>query len=49
VLLTPKHQCIQPGERAFNEFKGQVDTNGGISQLTCDQLDDLVAFLKTID
>lgn len=49
TLLTPKHACMQPGERAFNEFKGQVDTNGGVSQLTCDQLDDLVAFLKTID
>ncbi|MCC6995580.1 MAG: hypothetical protein IT370_13300 [Deltaproteobacteria bacterium] len=49
TLLTPGHACLQPGERAFNEADGQVDTNGGISQLTCGQLDDLVAFLKTID
>ncbi len=49
TLLTPGHACLQPGERAFNEANGQVDTNGGISQLTCSQIDDLVAFLKTID
>jgi len=49
TLLTPNHKCLQPGERAFNEFNGQVDTNGGISQLECEQIDDLVAFLKTID
>lgn len=49
TLLTPSHKCLVPGEKPFNEFNGQVDTNGGISQLNCDQVDDLVAFLKTID
>jgi len=49
TLLTPGHHCLREGERAFNEFNGQVDTNGGISPLSCDQIDDLVAFLKTID
>jgi DNA-binding beta-propeller fold protein YncE len=49
TILTPGHPCLLPGERAFNEFEGQVDTNGGISHLTCEQIDDLVAFLKTID
>jgi cytochrome c peroxidase len=49
TLLTPGHPCLLPGERAFNEFDGQVDTNGGVSHLTCDQIDDLVAFLRTID
>jgi DNA-binding beta-propeller fold protein YncE len=49
TILTPNHKCIRPGERPFNEFGGQVDTNGGISQLTCEQLEELEAFLKTID
>lgn len=49
AILTPGHPCLRDDERAFNEFNGQVDTNGGVSQLTCDQVDDLVAFLKTID
>jgi len=49
ALLTPGHRCLHEGERAFNEFDGQVDTNGGISQLSCDQIDDLVAYLVTLD
>jgi len=49
TLLTPGHVCLREGERPFNEFNGQVDSNGGVSHLTCDQIDDLVAFLKTID
>lgn len=49
TLMTPGHPCLRQGERAFNEFNGQVDSNGGISHLTCDQIDDLVAFLVTID
>lgn len=49
TLLTPGHPCLRRGERPFNEFEGQVDTNGGISHLTCEQIDDLVAFLQTID
>jgi DNA-binding beta-propeller fold protein YncE len=49
TILTPGHMCLKPGELPFNEFNGQVDTNGGISHLTCEQIDDLVAFLMTID
>jgi DNA-binding beta-propeller fold protein YncE len=49
TLLTPGHPCLREGERPFNQFDGQVDTNGGISHLACDQIDDLVAFLETID
>ncbi|RMH43174.1 MAG: hypothetical protein D6689_05925 [Deltaproteobacteria bacterium] len=49
TILTPGHPCQRDGEHAFNEFNGQVDTNGGISHLTCDQIDDLVAYLLTID
>ncbi len=49
TILTPGHTCIKDGELAFNESNGQVDTNGGISHLTCDQIDDLVAYLKTIN
>jgi DNA-binding beta-propeller fold protein YncE len=49
TMMTPGHPCLRVGERAFNEFNGQVDSNGGVSHLTCDQIDDLVAFLVTID
>ncbi|MBL4637570.1 MAG: hypothetical protein JKY56_27185, partial [Kofleriaceae bacterium] len=49
TILTPQHSCLKPGELAFNEFNGQVDTNGGISHLTCMQIDELVTFLMTID
>jgi DNA-binding beta-propeller fold protein YncE len=51
TILTPDHSCVdvEGGERAFNEFHGQVDTNGGISHLTCEQIDDLVAFIMTLD
>ncbi len=49
TIMTPQHSCLLPGELAFNEFNGQVDTNGGISHLTCAQIDELVAFMMTID
>lgn len=49
TILTPGHRCLEEGERAFNESNGVVDTNGGISHLDCGQIDDLVAFLVTID
>lgn len=48
TILTPGHQCLREGERAFNEFMGRVDTNGGVSHLTCDQIDDLIAFIVTL-
>ncbi len=49
TILTPGHACRRERERAYNEFNGQVDTNGGVSHLTCEQIDDLVAYLLTID
>ncbi|MCP4445976.1 MAG: hypothetical protein GY811_11615 [Myxococcales bacterium] len=49
TIMTPQHSCLEPGELAFNEFNGQVDTNGGISHLTCTQIDELVEFMMTID
>ena len=49
TILTPGHRCLREGERAFNESNGVVDTNGGVSHLDCEQIDDLVAFLRTID
>jgi DNA-binding beta-propeller fold protein YncE len=49
TILTPGHACREDAERAFNEFDSQVDTNGGISHLTCEQIDDLTAYLMTID
>ncbi len=49
TLLTPGHECLRDGEIGFNENNGQPDTHGGISHLTCDEIDDLVAFLLTID
>jgi len=49
TLLTPGHACLEEGELAFNESDGRVDTNGGVSHLTCSQIDDLIAFLRSID
>lgn len=49
TMMTPGHPCLREGELPFNQADGQVDTNGGISHLTCDQIDDLEAFLLTID
>jgi DNA-binding beta-propeller fold protein YncE len=48
-VLTPGHPCLLETERAFNEFEGQVDTNGGVSHLSCEQIDDLIAYLVTIN
>jgi DNA-binding beta-propeller fold protein YncE len=49
ILLTPDHPCLVEGERGFNESQGAPDTHGGTSHLRCDEIDDLVAFLLTID
>jgi len=49
AILTPGHPCLLETERAYNEFDGQVDTNGGISHLSCEQIDDLIAYLITIN
>jgi len=49
TILTPDHPCLLEGERGFNMFEGQLDVHGGTTQLTCEEIDDLVAFLLTID
>ncbi len=49
TILTPGHRCLEEGEQGFNEAGGVVDTNGGVSHLDCGQIEDLVAFLNTID
>ena len=49
TILTPESPCLSRGERGFNEFGGIVDTHGAISRLSCDRVDDLIAFLMTIE
>ncbi len=49
VLLTADHPCLEPGERGFNEHDGVGDVHGSVSHLSCEQIDDLVAFLNTLD
>ena len=49
TMLTPSHPCLRLGERGFNEFDGVADSHGGISHLSCVQVDDLEAFLLTLD
>ncbi|MCC7536193.1 MAG: YncE family protein [Deltaproteobacteria bacterium] len=48
ALLTPNHPALLPGEHGFNERYGVIDTHGGTSQLTPEQVDDLIAFLRTL-
>ena len=49
TLLTPNHPCLQLGEQGFNQFNGEGDSHGGISHLSCEQIDNLVAFMLTLD
>ncbi len=48
ALLTPGHPALPPGEKGFNERYGLIDTHGGTSQLTADEVDDLVSFLESL-
>lgn len=48
ALATPGHPALAPGEAGRNERWGQPDTHGGTSQLSPDDLDDLIAFLLTL-
>jgi sugar lactone lactonase YvrE len=48
VLATPGHPALQAGETGFNERDGIPDTHGGTSHLSADQLDDLIAYLRTL-
>lgn len=48
VLCTPGHPALKEGERGFNERDGIVDTHGGTSHLTPQEIEDLIAFMKTL-
>ena len=48
ALATPGHPALAPGEIGRNERHGVLDTHGGTSQLTPEELDDLIEFLKTL-
>ncbi len=49
VLLTDDHPCLEEGERGFNEHNGVGDVHGATSYLSCEQIDDLGAFLLSLD
>lgn len=48
VLATPGHPVLLPGETGFNERDGVVDTHGGTSHLTAQELRDLIDYLLTL-
>ncbi len=48
ALATPGHPALAPGETGHNERDGVFDTHGGTSQLTRWQLEDLMAFLRSL-
>jgi DNA-binding beta-propeller fold protein YncE len=48
ALATPGHAALAEGEPGFNETDGVVDTHGGTSHVTPEQLDDLIRFLLAL-
>jgi YVTN family beta-propeller protein len=48
ALATPGHPALLPGETGFNETHGMPDTHGGTSHLSPEQLEDLIAFLRSL-
>lgn len=46
ALATPGHAALAPGETGHNETRGMPDTHGATSQLTEQQLADLIAFIE---
>jgi len=48
ALASPGHPALLPGETGFNETFGMPDTHGATSQLSKDQLEDMIAFLLTL-
>ena len=49
VVRGPSMQpALAPGEPGRNERHGVIDTHGGTSQLTPDDVDDLIAFLLSL-
>lgn len=48
ALATPGHAALSPGQRGFNETFGMPDTHGATSQLSREELDDLVDFILSL-
>ncbi len=48
ALATPGHPALRPGESGFNETHGMPDTHGATSQLSSEELSDLISFLETL-
>ena len=48
VLCTPGHPALQGDERGFNENGGIVDSHGGTSQLSARDVEDLIAYLRSL-
>lgn len=48
ALCTPGHPALLPTETGYNELDGIVDSHGGTSHLSASQLNDLIAYLKTL-
>ena len=48
ALATPGHGALHSGEIGFNETRGMLDTHGGTSHLSADDLEDLIQFLLTL-
>jgi DNA-binding beta-propeller fold protein YncE len=48
ALASPGHPVLRHWETGFNETGGVSDTHGATSNLTPDQMEDLIAFLHTL-
>ncbi len=48
VLCTPGHVALQPGETGYNERDGVVDTHGGTSHLSAQEIEDLSVYILSL-
>jgi hypothetical protein len=48
VVCTPGHPALRPGETGYDERDGVIDSHGGTSQLSPEDIDDLVEYLRTL-
>jgi cytochrome c peroxidase len=48
AIATPNHPALRPGETGYNETYGMRDTHGATSHLSAEQLEDLIAFLRSL-
>lgn len=48
ALATPGHPALRPSERGYNVADGVLDSHGGTSHLSADDLEDLIQFLLTL-